>query len=63
MQDLQQILESRQPYYTQAQLRLNTSRQTLSATLERLHQQVLDIHAGSVGKPAAHSTPAQEMTP
>lgn len=62
MQDLQIILESREPYYAQAQLRLDTSEQNLSATFNCLCELVREKDPGSGGAQVRDPNRSQEMT-
>ncbi len=62
MQDLQNILQARQPYYTQAQFRLDTSEQSLSRTFERLRGLLPNAEAHSEQRPPSRLTHTEETT-
>ena len=62
MQDLQQILESRQPHYARAHLRLDTSKQSLDRTFERLHGLIRETSTASEKNQPSKPTLSQEMT-
>jgi XRE family aerobic/anaerobic benzoate catabolism transcriptional regulator len=62
MHDLQQILASRQPHYARAQLRLDTSKQSLPRTFERLHGLIRKTSTASEQNQPSKPTLSQEMT-
>lgn len=62
MHDLQQILASRQPHYARAHLQLDTSKQSLDRTFERLHGLIRETSTASETNLHSKPTLSQEMT-